>query len=555
MSHYVIGIDFGTLSGRGVLCDVSDGSPVCSAVYDYPHGVLCETLADTSVRLPANYSLQVPSDYIDVLKHVVPELLSVSGVRAGDIIGIGVDFTSCTVLPVYSDGTPLCEDSRFANRPHSYVKLWKHHSAQQFACKTNYIFNSYDPSILRSYGGKVSSEWIIPKVWEIYAEDKEIYDAADYFIEGGDWIVWRMCGRQVRNSCAAGYKALWNAERGYLPRNILSLLDPGLSDLFDIKMNAPVLSPGTCAGGLTEEFAGWIGLIPGTPVSVAVVDGHAMVAGSGISRPGSMLQIMGTSSNQMIVSDRLIDIPGICGIVKDGMIPGYYGYEAGQAGFGDHYAWFMDNLLPYKYKVEAKNEGSSDFEYLSSLASKLSPGGSGLIALDWWNGNRSILSDSDLSGLILGMTLGTRPEEIFRAIVEATAFGTKTIVDNYEKHGITADRIVAAGGVAEKSPFIMQIFSDILDRKITVPSAPYAAARGAAIFASLAAGKKNGGWDNAEEAISNMTDQAGKTYYPDKENAAIYKKLYALYVRLHDEFGRQGGTGYDVMKEIKKIKN
>ncbi|MBQ3100834.1 MAG: ribulokinase [Clostridia bacterium] len=552
MSKYVIGIDFGTLSGRALLIDTSDGTEICSSEYVYPHGVMDEFLSDGTTRLPPNYALQDPMDYIAVIESTCPKILSDSGVSPKDIIGIGIDFTSCTIMPVWADGTPLCTADKYKRCPHAYPKLWKHHAAQPYATKFTEIAQSSDYDFLKYFGGKMSAEFAIPKIWQVLEEAPEIYKDCDFFIEGSDWIVWMLCGNHTRNITAAGYKACYNKKYGFPANEFFASLDPRLSTLVEDKIGVPISLLGSCAGGLTSEMAVKTGLPEGIAVCVGNVDGHAMVPGVSITKPGEMLMVMGTSSCQMLLSDKLVDVPGIMGVVEDGMMPGYFGYESGQAGFGDHYAWFMKNVLPYSYKEAAKNEGISDYDYVVRLAAKLSPGESGLIALDWWNGNRSVLNDTDLTGAVFGMNLRTKPEEIFRALVEATAFGTKTIIENYKRYGLVTDIIIAAGGIAEKNPFIMQVFADILNIEIAISGSPYAAALGAGIFASVAAGKAAGGWDSPEEAALHMGKRKDLVYKPIPENVNVYNSLYEQYVRLHDMFGRDESS---VIKKLISIRN
>ncbi len=552
MSKYVIGIDFGTLSGRALLIDVADGAEICSVESLYPHGVMDEFLPDGYTKLPPNYALQDPLDYLYVIESTCPKILSDSAVDPNDVIAVGIDFTSCTIMPVWADGTPLCTDPKYIHSPHAYPKLWKHHAAQEYASRFTEIANSQHQSFIKRFGGKMSAEFAIPKIWQVLEEAPEIYEDCDYFIEGSDWIVWQLCGNHTRNLTAAGYKACYNKKEGFPADSFFSSLDPRLKDLVKDKIGTSISPLGTRAGGLSEKMARITGLPEGIAVCVGNVDGHAMVPGVGITKPGEMLLVMGTSSCQMLLSDKEVDVPGIMGVVEDGMIPGYFGYESGQAGFGDHYAWFMKSALPSSYRDAALTEGVSDYDYIVRLANKQKPGESGLIALDWWNGNRSVLNDTDLTGAIFGMTLRTKPEEIFRALVEATAFGTRMIIENYREYGLDTNTVIAAGGIAEKNPFIMQVFSDILDLEIQISGSPYAAALGAGIYASVAAGKDQGGWASVEEAALHMGKRKDLTYRPIPENVIVYNKLFSEYKRLHDLFGRDENS---VVKNLIKIRN
>lgn len=551
MPKYTIGIDYGTLSGRAVLVDISDGSEIASEVLEYKHGVMDEYLCDTGIKLPRDYALQHPRDYIDVLEHCIPKVIEKSGVHKSDIIGIGVDFTSCTLIPVYKDSTPLCYDKKFSSVPCSYVKLWKDHSSAPEAKLLTDLARSKGMKFVDRYGGNISSEWLIPKVMHILNNAPEVYNAADYFIEAADWIVWQLTGIRCRSSCTSGYKALWHSDEGYPDSAFFTELDPRLSDLISEKLNAPVLSIGTRAGGLTEEMADTLGLNEGIAVAVGNIDGHCTVPAAKVLYPGQMLLILGTSACFMTLDERELDVREIAGYVKDGMIPGYYGYEAGQACMGDHFAWYIKNMLPFSYKEEAHKLGISAMQYIFDKASVLKPGECGLIALDWWNGNRALEGGAALSGTIVGMNLATKPEDIFRALVEATAYGARVIIDNYRKYGLNINEIHAAGGIAEKNPFVMQLYADILGCDIMVSGSPQAAALGAAIFACVAAGKENGGYGSVTEAAGRMGKLKDVIYKPNLENKKVYDKLYKEFCTLFDYFGRGENN---IMKIIKNIK-
>lgn len=549
MAKYVIGIDFGTLSARALLVHAKTGEEIASCEYKYPHGVMDEKLPNGK-KLDIDWALQHPQDYLDALARVVPRVLKIGEVSKDDVIGIGIDFTACTILPVFKDGTPLCFLAEFMSNEHSYVKLWKHHAAQDKANRINDLANERDENWLIRYGGKISSEWALPKLMEVMDEAPEIFEKMDYFIEAGDWLTWLMCEEAKVNACCAGYKGLWNKREGYPSKEFLKQLDPRLENIYETKLGLPVYPSYTRAGTLTERGAKLTTLNVGTPVSMANIDGHACLPAARITGPGKMLLILGTSYVHKVLHSDEMPIPGICGVVEDGILPGFYGYEAGQCGGGDHFAWFIENNVPYKYYEEAKNYGMDIYAYMRQKASLLKAGESGLVALDWWNGNRSVLVDADLSGLVVGMTLRTKPEEVYRALIEATAFGTKTIIDNFKISGIPITEIVAAGGIAKKDPLIMQILSDVTNMPISVVHTSYASALGSAIYASVAAGSKLGGYDDVYEAIGNMGKVDDFVYKPNPENAKTYTKLYEEYKLLHDYFGRGGN---DVMKRLKNI--
>ena len=544
MSKYSIGIDFGTLSGRAVLVDVSDGREIAQATLEYKHGVMDEYLCDTSVKLPHDYALQHPADYIEVIEYCIPKILESSGVHNSDIIGIGVDFTSCTVIPVFEDGSPLCMSDTFNKVPDAYVKLWKDHSSLPHADKITELAKNEGYSFIERYGGAVSSEWMIPKIMHIAANSPPVYDEADYFIEAADWIVWQLTGIQARSACTCGYKSLWHYEEGYPPTSFFEKLDPRFTDLVTKKLNAPVLPLGTKVGCLCKEWADKLGLNAGTSVAVGNIDGHATVPAAKVVQPGQMLMILGTSACFMTLDKRELDVREIAGCVKNGMIPGFYGYEAGQACMGDHFAWFVKNMMPYEYSVAARNQGKSDIVYMFEKAAELKAGETGLIALDWWNGNRALPCRDGLSGTIIGMDLSTKPEHIFRALVESTAYGARKIIDNFREYGLNINIIHAAGGIAEKNSFVMQLYADILNMDIMISGSSQAAALGAAIFGAVA----GGAYESVVEASDNMGKLKDIVYKPNPDNRNVYDSLYEEYCRMYNYFGRENNT-------MSKIKN
>jgi len=550
LSKYAIGVDYGTLSGRAVLVDVKTGEELASSVYEYPHGVMDKALPDGTL-LGHDWALQNPKDYIEVLSHTIPEVLKKSGVSNEDVIGVGTDFTACTVMPVKADGTPLCFLPKYQNRPHAYVKLWKHHAAQDKANKLNEIAAARGESWLKNYGGKISSEWTIPKIWQIVDEDPEVYAEMDRFIEAADWIVWQLCGKETRNSCTAGYKETWNKKTGFPSDDFFKALDPRLEHVVDEKLSRTIMPLGSKAGTVTPEAASLTGLKEGTAVVVGNVDAHVCVPAVGIDGPAKMLAIMGTSTCHIMMGTEEHQVPGMCGVVEDGVMPGFFGYEAGQSCVGDHFAWFIDNCLPAAYYEQAKKEDKNIHKFLREKAEKQKPGQSGLLALDWWNGNRSVLVDVDLTGMMLGMTLQTKPEEIYRALIEATAYGTRMIIENYREHGVPVEEFFASGGISQKDPMTMQIYADVIKMPIKIAGSLQGPALGSAIFAAVAAGKSAGGYDSVFEAARVMGNIKETVYEPIAENVEVYDKLFAEYRTLHDYFGRGDN---DVMKRLKTIK-
>lgn len=548
---YTLGIDFGTLSGRAILVDVERGEEVASGMLEYAHGVMDEQLP-SGKPLGVDWALQHPQDYLDVFTKLVPQVVRDSGISKDEIVGIGIDFTGCTPLPVLADGTPLCFLPEYVDEPNAYVKLWKHHAAQDKANRLNEVAEARGEKWLQRYGGKISSEWLFPKLWQILDESPEIYERMDYFLESADWVVWQLTGNQRRNACLAGYKAIWSEAEGYPSPEFFEALDPRLKNVVKEKLREDIYRQGDKAGGLTAQMAEAMGLNEGTAVAIANADAHASVPAVTIDSKGKMLAIIGTSTCHMLLSDKEALVPGICGYVVDGIIPGYLGYEAGQSCVGDHFNWIVDTIVPPEYFAAAKERGVNIHQYLQELAGKQAVGESGLLALDWWNGNRSVLVDADLTGMILGLDLRTKPEEIYRAVVEATAFGTRMIIENFRKHGIAVDEFYAAGGIAEKSPFIMQIYADVIKLPIRLSGSAQGPALGAAIFGAVAAGRAQGGWDTIAEASQAMGKVKDEFYTPIAENSALYDALYSEYATLHDYFGRGEN---DVMKRLKALKS
>ena len=551
MKKYTIGVDFGTESGRVLLVDVQDGKEIATAVYSYANGVIDQNLPDSHIKLEPDWALQDPQDYIQTLKLTIPEVLKSSKVSPSDVIGIGIDFTACTMLPVKADGTPLCDLPAYRSRPHAWVKLWKHHAAQPEADRINTLASEMGESWLDRYGGKISSEWFFAKTLQIVQEDPEIYDAADRLLEATDWVIWQLTGVETRNSCTAGYKAIWSKSEGFPRSEYFAALHPKLTNVIEEKLSKHIIPIGNRAGLLTEQAARWTGSLPGTPVAIANVDAHVAVPAATVTEPGRMVMIMGTSTCDMVLGTEERIVPGMCGCVEDGIIPGYFGYEAGQSCVGDHFAWFVENCIPANYQEEAKSRGLNNYQLLEEKATKLKVGESGLLALDWWNGNRSVLVDVDLTGLLLGATLATKPEEIYRALIEATAYGKRIIIETFQKNGVPIHELIACGGLPEKSKLLMQIYADVIGLPIRVSSSNQTPALGSAMFGAVAAGKELGGYDSIYEAAKVMAHLKDVIYTAIPENQSVYEKLYAEYLTLHDYFGRGEN---DVMKRLKTIK-
>ena len=543
--QYVIGVDFGTLSGRAVVVRVSDGAELGTGTHDYPHAVMDSVLASTGGVLPPDWALQVPADYVEVLMVAVPAAIAASGIDPSFVIGIGTDFTASTPLPVLADGTPLNELPEFTDRPHAYVKLWKHHAAQGQADRINDLAAARGESWLPRYGGLISSEWEFAKGLQLLEEDPELYARMDHWVEAADWIVWQLTGRYIRNACTAGYKGVLQ-DGVYPSREFLAALNPAFAGFADDKVAHEIGQLGDSAGTLSTQAAQWTGLPEGIAVAVGNVDAHVTAPAAQAVQPGQLLAIMGTSTCHVMNSDVLTEVPGMCGVVDGGIVSGLYGYEAGQSGVGDIFAWYVKNQVPGTYFAAADAAGVSIHEYLTELVKDQPVGGHGLIALDWQSGNRSVLVDHELSGLVLGTTLTTRPEEIYRALFEATAFGTRTIVETFAESGVPVTEFIVAGGL-KRNRFLMQVYSDVLRMPISIIASDQGPALGSAIHAAVAAGA----YPDVLAAGRAMGRVDRAVYTPNTEAADAYDRLFAEYATLHDYFGRGGN---EVMHRLKALK-
>ncbi|HEX9060951.1 MAG TPA: ribulokinase [Clostridia bacterium] len=549
---YSLGIDFGTLSGRAVLVEVETGNVVAVSVKEYTHAVIDEYLPDGKTKLGPDWALQHPKDWLEVFEETIPSVLRESGVSADDVIGVGVDFTACTILPADKAGVPLCFKDEFKSNPHAWPKLWKHHAAQDEANRINEIAKQRGEKFVDRYGGKQSSEWAVAKVWQVLNEAPEIYEAMDRWIEATDWVTWQLTGVEKRQLCTAGYKGIWHKKDGYPSKEFFKALDLRLENYVSEKLSDEILPLGSKAGEISEAAAKITGLKQGTAVCVGNVDAHVSIPAVGITEPGKMLMIVGTSTCDILLGTEEKIVPGMCGVVEEGAMPGFYAYESGQSCVGDHFDWFVKNCVPADYIKEANEKGISIHKLLREKASSLKAGESGLVALDWWNGNRSVLVDVDLTGLIIGCTLQTKPEEIYRALIEATAFGKRVIIEAFRESGVPVNELYACGGIASKDDFMMQIYSDVTNMELRIGASSQTPALGAAMFAVVAAGKERGGYDSIFDAANVMGKVKDKVFRPIPENVEAYNKLYAEYKLLHDYFGRGAN---DVMKRLKNIKS
>jgi L-ribulokinase len=535
-SQYAIGVDFGTESGRVVLLDLNKTDALWTSVIRYPSVVIDRTLPSTGERLPHDWALQDPDDWVTVLERGVPDVLAQAGIPGEHVIGLGIDFTSCTVLPTTDDGTPLCTIEKWRERRHAWPKLWKHHAAQPVADRLNQVALERGEDFLARYGGRISSEWYFPKLISVWLEDREVYDECARFIEATDWVIWWLTGRECRQTATAGFKAMWSPEDGLPPVEYFEAAYPGFNHPGD-KLGDSFVPLGTNAGTLKADVANKLGLTESTAVAVGNVDAWVSVPGVGVSEPGAFVIVIGTSICDMVVHPDEIRLPGITGVVKDGILPGLYGYEAGQAAVGDMLAWFVEKL--------AQDPGS--YGPLESAAAEIGPGETGLVALDWWNGNRTILADADLSGAIFGLTLQSTREEIYRALLESIAFGSRRIMDNFEEHGLELTRVVACGGIAERSPLMMQLLADTSGREVHVPETKEIPARGAALFGAVAAGA----YPDIGSAIEATRPAQVRTYHPDTAAKATYDGVYEIYRTLYEMLGR---SEVRLMHELKRIR-
>jgi L-ribulokinase len=526
--QFALGLDFGTESVRALIVGVAEGREAGLGSATFRHGVMSDHLPSGGPTLPHEFALQHPQDYLESARAAVAAALGQAAIEPRQIVGIGIDFTACTPLPVDALGEPLCLRPEFRSEPHAYVKLWKHHGAADQADRINRLARERGAPFLARHGGTTSSEWLLAKAWETLERAPAVYAASRYFLEASDWVVWRLTGRLVRGACAAGYKGLWHKREGWPTPEFLAALDPGLADFYLTKAAGPVVAAGHPAGRLTAEMASTLGLAEGTPVAAPIIDAHAAMPGCGASADGELVIILGTSNCHMLLAEREILVPGIQGVVEDGILPGHFGYEAGQAASGDMFAWLLRRVL---------GMGDTHGE-LERRARAVRAGSSGLLALDWWNGNRSVLVDPRLSGLIVGLTLATRSEDLYRALLEASAFGTRKIVDSFEAAGVPVRRISVCGGMAERNELLLDIYASVLNRPLRRAQSLEVCARGAAILGATAATVAAEDRGAFERVLRAMAPQGERSSVPDAKDAATYQELFALYEVLHDQFGR-----------------
>ena len=519
-----LGLDFGTESVRALLVDLR-GRERAVSVVKYRHGQILDSLPTSGEKLPPDFALQHPQDWIDAAAKAVRTALRLAGVEGREIAGIGVDFTSCTMLPALADGTPLCLTERWQREKFAWPKLWKHHGAKTQTARLNELARQRQEPWLARYGGIVGLEWFFPKMLETLECAPRVFDATEVWLEAGDWFVWQLVGGPARelprSTCQAGYKGLWSREDGFPSRAFFKALHPRLEHVVTEKMPGRFLAPGEAAGGLTAAMAKKLGLREGTPVSAAIIDAHAGVPGAGASEPDTLVMVMGTSSCHMLNSSVGKLVPGVAGVVRDGILPGYFGYETGQAAVGDAFEWIRRLL------------GARDFGELTKRAAALAPGADGARCMDWFNGCRTPLMDGALSGAFTGLTLNHGAEHLFRAVLEASACGLRWIVDTLREGGVPVKRFVATGGLPHHNPLFLQICADVLGERIVVPAAKQGPALGAAILGALAAGE----FRDAPAAIRAMAQPKGvkpRVVSPQRPDVKSYERIYADYRALAD---------------------
>ena len=556
MARYTLGLDYGTNSVRTIIVDAANGREIASVVWTYEHGTEGVILG----RDP-NLARQHPADYVKGGEVTIKRALAqarrkVRGFGCDQVIGIGVDTTGSTPLPVDANGAPLAFQKRFAKDPAAMAWLWKDHTGVAEAEEITELARKRRPHYLAKCGGTYSSEWFFSKILHCLRTSPKVYDAAYTWVEMADWIPAMLTGttapgRYTACVCAAGHKAMYNDDwGGYPDAKFLGALDPKLGRLRR-RLKDRAYAIDTAVGGLTDEWARRTGLPGGIPVAAGAFDAHLGAVGSGIA-PGTLVRIVGTSTCDMMVSSVRKpppDVPGVCGIVKGSILPGYFGLEAGQSAVGDIFNWFVNYVQPGGPKA-------GSHQALTAEAAKLKPGESGLLGLDWNNGNRTILVDQRLTGLLLGQTLYTTPPEIYRALIEATAFGGLTIINRFEDYGLKVRRVVNCGGIAEKNPMVMQIYADVMGRPMRISRSAQTCALGAAIAGAVVAGKKAGGYSSFPAAQRAMTGLKRKVFLPDPKAHAVYQELYELYRQLHDAFGTRQWQGnlFGVMKKLLAIR-
>ncbi len=520
-----LGLDFGTESVRAILVD-TEGKSLGLATSNYASGQITGSLPGLSDRLPPRYALQDPADWTESASIATRSAMGQAGVASADIVGIGVDFTSCTMLPTTRDGVPLCQVDSLRHLPLAWPKLWKHHGALQQTERMNAVASERQEPFLKRYGGVIGLEWLFPKILETIEGAPIVAEAADVWLEAGDWFVWQLVGgsaeTMTRSTCQAGYKAMWSASEGYPSKEYLAAVHPLLAEVVARKLPGVMRSPGQSAGGLTAEMAERFGLSPGTPVSTAIIDAHSAVPGVGAAQPGVLVMVLGTSSCHMLNAITLVDIAGVAGVVDGGILPGLFGYETGQAAVGDAFAWLLRLL------------NLDDFDELSRMAMKLPPGAEGVSCMDWMNGCRTPLMDGGLRGAFVGLGLEHGPAHLYMALMEASAFGLRWIVELLSDGGVPIDRLIATGGLPHHNRAFVEVYADVLGMPIEIHPSTQGPAVGAAVLGMIAAGADKSGFPSVAAAATAMASGQGTTttIAPRSDRHQAYQSLYQNYRRL-----------------------
>ena len=526
MTAIALGLDFGTESVRALLVD-ADGRERGSAERSYQHGQLTRALPGSDRPLPPHFALQHPGDWLPAAAAATRAAVADGGADPAAIIGVGVDFTSCTMLPALTDGTPLCLVEGFAGVPHAWPKLWKHHGAVEQTARMNRVATERDEPFLKRYGGIIGLEWLQPKMLEAIEQAPAVADAAEVWLEAGDWLVWQLVGGDAgappRSTCQAGYKALWSAAEGYPGDEYFAAVHPELAEAVRTKLPGRMLSPGRSAGSLTGERAAAFGLRPGVAVSAAVIDAHAAVPGVGAAGPGALVMVLGTSSCHMLNATAERFVPGLAGVVEGGILPGLYGYETGQAAVGDAFDWLRGLV------------GHDSFGAMAADATNLPAGAGGVRCLDWLNGCRTPLMDGALRGAFAGLSLNAGPGHFYRALLEASACGLRWIVELQREHGLPIDRLIATGGLPHHNPELIRVYADVLGEPIEVHPARQGPAVGAAILGMAAAGRF-GSVDEAIAAMARPVPEENRVH-PNPATRAAYDAVYRDYRALAEQIG------------------
>lgn len=530
MMKLSLGLDFGTESVRALLVDL-EGREHAVGIAKYRHGQITGSLPGEvePEPLPPDHAFQHPGDWMESAAEATQQALRDAGADGQSVIGVGVDFTSCTMLPVFADGTPLCLSPDFSKSPQAWPKLWKHHGAASQAERLTAVARERGEGFLKRYGGVIGLEWLFPKILETLEISPGVYQAADVWLEAGDWLVWQLTGGDAtelaRSTCQAGYKGMWSAEDGFPSREYFAAVHPGLAEVVQEKLHGRLVAPGVRAGDLTETAAEKLGLAAGTPVSAAIIDAHAGVPGAGAGEPGTLVMVMGTSSCHMLNSTVCRDIPGVAGIVKDGILPGYFGYETGQAAVGDALDWLR------------RLAGEPDFKKLGDEAASIPAGSDGVLCVDWLNGCRTPLMDPHVKGAFTGLALHHRPAHLYRALMEASACGLRWIIEDLRAGGVPVERFIATGGLPHHNPLIVRIYADLLGEPVMVHPGKQGPALGAAILGALAAGAFASP-AAAIHAMAAVPEEKAVVFEPDRGSHKRQDKLYQEYRSLASHLSR-----------------